>query len=112
MWCDNALGACLSAAALTCFSLFLIISATDQETHTGTLEKAAVTITPAAVDNGKGSTTFSNGAVLPMTGLGSVNDKVDLMCLSNQPSVCILEGRSLDETKTILIDSLNFFPSR
>lgn len=44
-----------------------------------------------------------------MTGLGSVNDKVDLVCLSGQPSMCVPDGRSLDETRTLLIDSLRFF---
>lgn len=45
MWRDNSLEVFLPAAMLTCFSLFLIISATDQEMHTGTLDKTTATIT-------------------------------------------------------------------
>lgn len=95
---------CLVSAVFTITSL--IIPALDQETHTGTLEKTTATITQVTSNSGDGLTTLSNGSTLPVTHLGSVNDRVNLVCLSGQPPICVPDGYSLDETRTMLMNSL------
>lgn len=84
----------------------LIIPAVDKETHTGTLEKTTATITQVTSNSGDGLTTLSNGSVIPVTNIGAVNDDVDIVCLSGQPSVCALDGYPMDETRTMLMNSL------
>lgn len=95
---------CLVSAVFLIASL--IIPVIDKETHTGTLEKTTATITQVTSNSGDGLTTLSNGSVIPVTNIGSVNDDVDLVCLSGQPSVCALDGYSMDETRIMLMNSL------